>query len=239
MSAVLDLGAQGEGGRAGEPVPQPQHAQEPAAGREAERVTVDDVDVDRQRIRGADVSAVARVVRVEQLQSSERDARGHQGLATSVPGGRVEVAPNAYRKPSPIAQPSSREPKMAAAVTEPDRKPATAVAARTVIARGEIPLRPMTSATVSSATVETRTMSSGAGGRRCWPWSAWRKSSGPARIAHETDDHDGAEDGRAKGLDQLHRPTPHDEVGSDDEGQQDDPDRAEPGEQGQQPAVDR
>ena len=64
---------------------------------------------------------------------------------------------------------------------------------------------------------------------------AWRKSNGPERIAHTRPmTTHGAEDRRAQRLDELHRPTPHDQVGADDEREQDDTDRAQPGQQGEQ-----
>ena len=107
------------------------------------------------------------------------------------------------------------------------------------MASGEIHLRPMTSATVSSARVETMTMSSGAERPSLLALVsvAWRKSSGPERMAHTRPmTSDCAEDRRAERLDELHRPPPHDQVGADDEREQDDADRAQPGQQGEQEA---
>ena len=49
----------------------------------------------------------------------------------------------------------------AVSVTRPERKAVSTVAETTTVATGEIHLRPAMSATVSSAIIETMTMSSG------------------------------------------------------------------------------
>ena len=71
--------------------------------------------------------------------------------ATSLPGGRVEVAPKAYRTARPMIQPSSTDDSTAPMVSDPDRKATTEVAVTTTKASGEIHLRPTMSATVSRA----------------------------------------------------------------------------------------
>ena len=77
---VLELRAQGEGRRAGEPAAQPEHPQQASPGRQAERVPVDDVHVDRQGGGHSRIPAVAVVVDVDQLEPRERDAGVDQGL---------------------------------------------------------------------------------------------------------------------------------------------------------------
>ncbi len=71
------------------------------------------------------------------------------------------MAPNPNRKARPTAQPRSNELNTARAVLAPERNAVTAVDPITTNARGAIHLRPMMSATVSSATIETMTASSG------------------------------------------------------------------------------
>src|SRR6478736_6171277 len=81
--------------------------------------------------------------------------------ATSGAGGRVDVTPKISRKARPTIQPTTSEQARAASVRVPESKVVTRVAMTTVVAMGEIHLRPEMSATVSSATIETMTMSSG------------------------------------------------------------------------------
>ena len=157
--------------------------------------------------------------------------------ATSVPGGRVEVAPNAYRKPSPIAQPSSSEQTMAAArdragqearhrgrCEHGDREGRDPLAAHDVGDGEQRHGRHDDDVEGGGAALAV-----GLGQR------GLEEVQRPGEDRpHQADDDDGAEDRRAQRLDELHRPTPHDQVGADDEREQDDTDRAQPGQQGEQ-----
>ena len=159
---MLDLGAQRERRRSGEAAAQPQHAEQAPTGREPEGVAVDDVDVQRGRPgrRRHSAGRPRRSRRSARAASGARRPR-RERAATSVAGGRVDVTPKMSRKARPTIQPTSSEHARAASVMAPESKVVTSVAMTTVVAMGEIHLRPEMSATVSSASIETMTMSSG------------------------------------------------------------------------------
>ena len=91
---VLELGLEGQSGRAGEAAAQAQGAHQPATGGEAEGVPVDDVDVHGAARGRAGIPPVAGGVAVDELEPLERHTGVEQHARNVDPGGRVDTAPN-------------------------------------------------------------------------------------------------------------------------------------------------